>query len=85
MAIDLTINYFKFAPLSVGSLPPYMSLLCYANFDHLNILSSIFRLSDNRNLLVHASGHRCIKILASPPDTIKIRWPVWVVTVVCGR
>ncbi len=24
-----------------GSLPPYMSLLCDANFDPLNILSSI--------------------------------------------
>ncbi len=25
-----------------GTLPPYMSLLCYANFDPLNILSSVF-------------------------------------------
>ncbi len=42
MATDLTINYAKFAPLlNVWTFAPYMSLLCYANFDPLNILSSI--------------------------------------------
>ncbi len=32
-----------YAPLMFGTLPPYMALLCYANFDPLNILSSILR------------------------------------------
>ncbi len=40
MAIGLTINYAKFAPLNVWNFAPYMSLWCYANFDPLNILSS---------------------------------------------
>ena len=33
MTTDLTLNYANFAPLNVGTLPPYMPLLCYANFD----------------------------------------------------
>ncbi len=42
MATDLTINYAKFAPLNVCIFALYMSLLWYANFDPLNILSSIW-------------------------------------------
>ncbi len=33
MATDLTINYAKFVPLNVWIFAPYMSSLCYANFD----------------------------------------------------
>ncbi len=38
MATDLTINYAKFVALNVWNFAP---LLCYANLDPLNILSSI--------------------------------------------
>ncbi len=42
MATDLAINYAKFAPLNVWNIAPlHVFVLGYANFDPLNILSSI--------------------------------------------
>ncbi len=41
MATALTINYAKFAPLNFWNFAP-LHVLCNANFDPLNILSSIY-------------------------------------------
>ncbi len=53
MATDLTINYAKFAPLIIWKFAPLHYLLCYANFDPLNILSSIYGEFDQTNVTLN--------------------------------